>query len=96
MVKSKKSDVFNAGLGKGYSNLEVIKTIEKETGLKVEVVLGPKRSGDANELFASNLKIKKALGWEPKYDLSDIVKTAFLWHKNHPNGYSSWLPIIQC
>lgn len=87
LIKTQKSNVFNAGVGKGHSNKEIIKTIEKETGLKIKVKFGPKRAGDANILFASNEKIKKTLGWKPKYDLSDIVKSAFLWHKSHPTGY---------
>lgn len=89
LIKTKRSDVFNAGIGKGYSNKEILETIEKETGLKIKVKFGSKRPGDANILYASNEKIKKTLGWEPKYDLSDIVKSAFLWHKNNPNGYTT-------
>ena len=84
-----RSNFFNAGLGQGYSNKEVISEVEKVSGKRVEVKVDPKREGDADALYASNDKIKKELEWEPKYNLTDIVKTAFLWHKSHPNGYDS-------
>jgi UDP-glucose 4-epimerase len=82
------SAFYNAAMGQGYSNKEVIDTVEKVTGLKVKVKVVAKRPGDADALFASNEKIKKALNWKPKYNLEDIVKSAYLWHKNHPSGYS--------
>lgn len=83
------SNFFNAGLGQGYSNKQVIETVEKVTGQKVKVKVEPKRAGDADALYASNEKIKRELNWRPKYNLEDIVKSAYLWHKSHPKGYSS-------
>ena len=82
------SAFFNAGLGQGYSNKEVIGAVEKVTGQKVKVKVAPKRAGDADALYASNEKIKKELNWMPKYSLEDIVKSAHLWHKSHPQGYN--------
>lgn len=87
LSQNQKSDVFNAGIGKGYSNKEVIQEVEKVMGQKLKVKYGPRRPGDANELYASNQKMKDALNWEPKYELSDIIKSAYLWHKDHPEGY---------
>ncbi|MDO8341250.1 MAG: UDP-glucose 4-epimerase GalE, partial [Candidatus Woesebacteria bacterium] len=81
------SNVYNMGIGRGYSNKEVIQEVERFGNLKVNVKFGPRRDGDANALFASNTKIKKELGWNPKYDLTKIIETAFAWHKLHPNGY---------
>ena len=80
---------YNVGLGRGYSNKEIINIVEKVTGLKVNVRVMPRREGDANELYADNEKIKRSLGWEPKYGIEDIIKTAYLWHKSHPFGYGS-------
>lgn len=88
LFEGAKSDFYNAGIGKGYSNNEVIKMVEEVTGLTVKVKYGPRRKGDADSLYASVDKIKKAFGWEPKYDLKKIVETAYKWHKNNPKGYS--------
>lgn len=87
LMEGMKSDVFNVGIGRGYSNNEVIEMVRKVTGLKVKAKYGPRRKGDADTLYASIDKIKKAFDWEPKYGLREIVETAFLWHKRHPKGY---------
>jgi len=84
-----KSNIYNIGIGKGYSNNEVIKMVEKIGNLNVNIKYGPRREGDANALYASNAKIKNDLGWSPKYDLDVIIDSALLWHKNHPNGYDN-------
>ena len=87
LEEKNESNVYNMGIGRGYSNKEVIQEVERFGNLKVNVKFGPRREGDANALFASNTKIKKVLGWNPKYDLTKIIETAFAWHKLHPNGY---------
>jgi UDP-glucose 4-epimerase len=87
LEEKNESNVYNMGIGRGYSNKEVIQEVERLGNLKVNVKFGPRRDGDANALFASNTKIKKELGWNPKYDLTKIIETAFAWHKLHPNGY---------
>jgi len=87
--KGAKSNIYNIGIGKGYSNNEVIKMIEQIGNLKIVVKYGPRRSGDANALFASTEKIKRDMNWIPKYDLDKIVESALIWHKLHPTGYSS-------
>ena len=88
LLNGAKSDFYNAGLGSGYSNKQIIETIQKETGLEVKVKYGQRREGDADALYASIDKIKTGLSWNPKYNLNDIVKSAFQWHKSHPNGYN--------
>lgn len=83
------SKFYNVAVGKGYSNKEVIKMVEDVSGKNVKIKILPKREGDAGELFASNEKIKSELSWNPKYSLKEIVKSAYLWHKNNPSGYTS-------
>ena len=84
------SNYFNVGTGKGYSNKEIIEKIKKVSGINFPVEIGPRRQGDPDAIYADNSKIKKILGWEPKYsDLETIIKTAWNWHKNHPQGFST-------
>ena len=83
----KESKVYNLGSGNGYSNLEVIKMVEEVTGKKVSYEFGPKRPGDPAKLVAASDKIKRELGWNPKYPLKEIIATAYKWHEAHPNGY---------
>jgi UDP-glucose 4-epimerase len=82
------SNFYNVGIGRGYSNKEIIAEVEKVTGLKINVNYGDRRDGDPAVLTASIDKIKKELGWSPKYGLEEIVKSAYLWHKTHPTGYN--------
>ena len=45
-------------------------------------------AGDPAELVANADKIRRELGWVPKYaDLRSIVTTAWNWHRTHPGGY---------
>ena len=72
---------FNLGSGKGYSNLEVIRTAEKTTGLKIPFENGPRREGDPARLVADCSKASEVLGWSPRHNLESILRTAFDWEK---------------
>ena len=79
---------YNVGVGKGFSVREVIRTAEEVTGRSVPVKKGPRRPGDPPELVAAADKIRRELGWAPRYtELRPIVETAWNWFKNHPDGY---------
>jgi UDP-glucose 4-epimerase len=81
---------YNLGNGQGFSVLEVIETSKKITGINIPYQFSERRPGDPAILIASSEKIKKELGWEPKYpDLETIIKTAWAWHSKHPHGYTS-------
>ena len=72
------SEVFNCGTGQGFSVREVISAAERVTGLGVPHNVGPRRDGDPAELVADSSKLKKMLGWKPKYrNLESIVETAW-------------------
>lgn len=79
---------YNVGIGRGYSVREVIETAREVTGKSIAVKEAPRRPGDPPVLVANAEKIRKELGWAPKYtDLRSIVSTAWAWHSTHPNGY---------
>jgi len=80
---------YNVGTNHGFSVLEIIKMIKKISGVDFPTPFSPRRAGDPARLIAEAEKIKKELNWQPKYsDLETIIKSAWLWHKNHPQGYS--------
>ena len=83
------SNFYNVGIGRGYSNKEVIDMVKVATGMELKVKYGPKRAGDADALYASIDNIKKDFNWVPKYGLKEIIGSAYLWHKNHPDGYAN-------
>ena len=83
------SGIYNLGNGNGYSVREVIETAKKVTGKNIAAVESSRRPGDPARLVASSEKIRKDLGWVPKFpDLETIIKTAWKWHQKHPNGYA--------
>lgn len=80
--KNTQSQILNCGYGHGFSVKEVVAAVEKVTGEKLNVEVGPRRAGDAVELISRADKIKTILGWTPKYDdLTYIVTTAIDWEK---------------
>lgn len=84
LVKNNVSDAFNIGYGKGYSNEEVIKMVEKIGGRKLNIKIAPRRAGDPAVIYGDVRKAKEVLGFEAKYsDLETIVKTAWNWHTKH-------------
>lgn len=85
-----KSDIFNLGNGQGFSVKEMIEAARRATGEEIKIVLGERRAGDPAQLIASSEKAQRTLGWKPRYTkMEDIIKTAWNWHKQHPNGFES-------
>jgi UDP-glucose 4-epimerase len=82
------SRTYNLGNGQGYTVREVIEMARQVTGHPIPAVDGPRRPGDPPELVAGSGKIRRELGWQPRYpDLRDIIQSAWDWHRTHPNGY---------
>ena len=70
----------NLGTGVGSSVMEVIKSSERIAGRDVPYTLGPRRAGDPSTTYADPSRAQDLLGWMPKYDLEDIIRTAYAWH----------------
>jgi len=84
---------YNLGTGTPTSVLEVIKAVEKVTGLKVPAEFAPRRAGDPPALYADAAKAKRELNWTPKFTtIEPIVETAWRWHKAKPKGYQDRAP----
>jgi len=79
---------YNLGVGRGYSNREMIEAVKRVTGKDIPIKEAGRRAGDPPELYAAPDKIKRELGWSAKFtDLDEIVRTAWEWFKTHPQGY---------
>jgi UDP-glucose 4-epimerase len=77
------SGIFNCGYGKGFSVLEVIKSVERVHGSKLNVKYGPRRAGDPAGIVAGADKARAVLGWTPKHDdLDFIVDSAMRWEQH--------------
>jgi UDP-glucose-4-epimerase GalE len=72
--------LFNLGLGKGYTILEVIREAQSELGIQINYDIGKKRKGDPARLVANIDLAKECLKFNPKHDLKSILKTAYTWY----------------
>jgi UDP-glucose 4-epimerase len=82
LLKNDRSGVFNIGTGRGYSVQEVLQTVEKLTEKKVARKFEPRRAGDPPVLLAVADKLRKELGWAPRFEsLEAIVQSAVAWHR---------------
>jgi UDP-glucose 4-epimerase len=77
------SGIFNCGYGKGFSVLDVIKSVERVHGAPLNVKYGPRRAGDPAGIVAGADKAREVLGWKPKHDdLDFIVDSAMRWEQH--------------
>lgn len=72
-------EIFNLGTGNGITVLEVIKSFEKVSGVKLNYKIGPRRPGDIIAIYANNSFAKDALKWEIKFSLDEMMSTAWKW-----------------
>lgn len=72
------SNFYNLGNGKGFSIMEVIKAVEKVTGKKIKISVGPRRPGDPATLVSDASKAGKELNWKPIYSsLESMIEHAW-------------------
>jgi UDP-glucose 4-epimerase len=73
------SEKFDIGSGTGYSILEVLRAIEEETKQEYVTMVQPRRPGDPAILKCNTTLAEQLLNFKPKYNLRDIVRTAYQW-----------------
>ena len=72
----------NLGTGEGYSVLQIIKAIERVTGLSVPYEVGPRREGDLTQLYADAGRARDILNFTPtQSNLDNIIATAWNFHR---------------
>ena len=74
-------DTFNIGTGVGNSVLEVVKTFEQISDVKLNYELGTRRSGDIEQVFGNVDKAREILKWESTFTLNDALVDAWKWQK---------------
>jgi UDP-glucose 4-epimerase len=82
-LMAKKNDsrceIFNLGTGNGVTVLEAIHAFEKVSGQKLNYTIAPRRPGDIMAIYANNNKAISKLNWQVKYDLDEMMRTAWEW-----------------
>lgn len=72
-------EVFNVGTGKGSTVLEVIRTFEVATGIKVPHRMADRRPGDVTAAWAETSHAEKVLGWKAQRSLAEALLDAWNW-----------------
>ena len=74
------SGVYNLGTNVGHSNLNVLRSASEIVKRDLEYAIGPKRVGDPAVLTAEAAKFMSETGWQPRFDLKDMVQHAWTWY----------------
>ena len=88
-IESHLSGIYNLGNSIGYSNLEIIKAVEKTVGKKT-ITSGKRRKGDSDVLIADNTMVRAMLGWAPVHTLDDIIKDLEKWYNSKIYKGNKW------
>lgn len=80
--REKSCEVFNLGTGNGITVLEAIQAFEKVSGVQLNYEIGPRRAGDIVAIYANNDKAVNQLGWNCKYNLDEMMLTAWQWEQS--------------
>lgn len=88
MIESKNNDkveIFNLGVGIGYSVMDIIKSFEKVNGVKVNYKIVDRREGDIEQVWADTTIANEVLGWKAERNLDDMMRTAWNWELSRSN-----------
>ncbi len=83
---------YNLGTGTGYSVLEVVGAFEAQCGVHIPYEIVDRRPGDVAECYADPALAAAELGWRAEKGIGDMVKDAWRWQSQNPEGYSSYAP----
>lgn len=73
--------IFNLGTGRGYSVLDVIRSFEKTTGVKLNYRIAPRRAGDIEQIWADPSLAEQVLGWKAELSLDEMTLSAWRWQQ---------------
>lgn len=82
-MKSKKVGIFNIGTGKETDINAIFEKTKKLTGAKCKKIHIPAKIGEQRRSYLDYSRIKKELGWQPKYNFTDGLKKTVDWFKNY-------------
>jgi UDP-glucose 4-epimerase len=77
------STTLNVGYGRGFSVREVLSTVAKVSGSKLNIVEAERRAGDPATLVAKADRVREVLGWQPKFDNLEIIAGSQLAWERH-------------
>ena len=76
-------EMFNLGTGRGVSVLELVRTFEKVTGVKLNCQIVGRRPGDTEQVWADTTLANNELGWKAESTLEETLKSAWDWEVHY-------------
>jgi UDP-glucose 4-epimerase len=74
--------IVNCGYGRGYSVLELLESVQRVSGVTLDIRARARRPGDIPVMIAAVDRIRQTLDWRPLYDDLDlIVEHALAWER---------------
>ena len=77
----KEVEIYNLGTGCGLSVLEIIKTFEEVTGVKLPHKIVGRREGDVEKVWGDPSLANRELGWSAKETVADTLLSAWKWQE---------------
>jgi UDP-glucose 4-epimerase len=91
-------EVVNLGTGEGKSVMDMIYAFEEVSEVSIDWKLGPRRSGDIEQIFADTTKAKELFKWSSKRSVEEALRDAWNWemkcmnildNRSHISGIAS-------
>jgi UDP-glucose 4-epimerase len=80
-------EAVNLGTGQGYSVLQMVEAFARENNVAVPYQLVDRRPGDVAVCYAEPAKAARLLDWRAEHSLADMVRDAWRWQQQNPDGY---------
>ena len=85
LLENKVKVVFNVGVGKGLSVLDIINSFQEANDLKVSYEIGARRTGDVEKIYSDANKSKNILGWKASRTIKEALISAWNWQLSKNN-----------
>ena len=67
--------------------MEVIRSFERSTGVKLPYEIMGRRPGDVIEVWSDTRKANEVLGWKAERDLDEMTRSAWNWEVALKEGH---------
>ena len=82
-LNKEKYEMFNLGTGNGYSVMDVIKSFESSTGVKLNYKIVGRREGDVEQVYADTTLANEVLGWKAQLTIDEMTFSHWNFEKTY-------------
>jgi UDP-glucose 4-epimerase len=78
---------INLGTGKGYSVLDLVRTLSRIVGRELPYRFTARRPGDVAACYSDPSVAKRLMGWTAERGLEAMCRDGWRWQSENPDGY---------